>query len=129
MWRTKQGLATPCTCPVISVKRVGPSSRGKGTEALAVDPAHPESDLFQARDGEPLPGFERLNEIRRLVQRLERARVEPCDAAPKTFDVECAGVEVDATFFIKLSLGVMTRVAGDEPAPRVLLTVGIGLGF
>jgi hypothetical protein len=40
-----------------------------------------------------------------------------------------AGVEVDASFFVKLSLGVLTRVGGQRPAPSVLVTGGIGIGF
>jgi hypothetical protein len=40
-----------------------------------------------------------------------------------------AGVEVDATFFIKLSLGAMTRMGGSATAPRWIVTGGIGLGF
>jgi hypothetical protein len=39
------------------------------------------------------------------------------------------GVEVDATFFIKLSLGGMARLRGNETAPRLILTGGVGLGF
>lgn len=40
-----------------------------------------------------------------------------------------AGVEMDASFFIKLSLGAMARLGGSESAPRLIVTGGIGLGF
>jgi hypothetical protein len=38
------------------------------------------------------------------------------------------GVEAEATFFIKLSLGLMTRVAGPNGG-RLLVTGGVGLAF
>jgi hypothetical protein len=38
------------------------------------------------------------------------------------------GVEAEASFFIKLSLGLMTRVAGPSGG-RVLVTGGVGLAF
>jgi hypothetical protein len=39
------------------------------------------------------------------------------------------GVEADASFFVKLSLGILVRVNKDEHAPGFLLTGDIGLGF
>jgi hypothetical protein len=39
------------------------------------------------------------------------------------------GIEAEATFFVKLSLGVMRRVRGDNSTARVIVTGGIGLGF
>lgn len=39
------------------------------------------------------------------------------------------GVEGEATFFIKLSLGVLRRVAGEGDSGRWMVTGGIGLGF
>jgi hypothetical protein len=40
-----------------------------------------------------------------------------------------AGVEVEASFFVKVSLGVMWRVDGTSDAPRTMVTAGIGIGF
>jgi hypothetical protein len=39
------------------------------------------------------------------------------------------GVEADASFFIKLSLGIMARINHETRAPRVIVTGGLGLGF
>jgi hypothetical protein len=39
------------------------------------------------------------------------------------------GVEGEATFFIKLSVGVLRRVAGEGDSGRWMVTGGIGLGF
>jgi hypothetical protein len=39
------------------------------------------------------------------------------------------GVEAEATFFVKLGIGVMARVAGTSDSARVMLTGGIGLAF
>ena len=39
------------------------------------------------------------------------------------------GVEGEATFFIKLSLGVLRRVAGEGDSGRWMVTGGLGLGF
>src|SRR5918995_160954 len=45
------------------------------------DVAHLEGDLLEARDHQPLPVLDRLDEGGRLQERLVRARVEPGDAA------------------------------------------------
>jgi hypothetical protein len=39
------------------------------------------------------------------------------------------GIEAEATFFIKFSVGVMRRVGGEYSPHRLMLTGGIGLGF
>ncbi len=39
------------------------------------------------------------------------------------------GLEAEASFFIKLSVGLMRRVGGDSSRRRLMLTGGIGLGF
>jgi hypothetical protein len=39
------------------------------------------------------------------------------------------GVEADASFFIKLSIGLMRRVGGNRESHDVLVTGGIGLAF
>jgi hypothetical protein len=39
------------------------------------------------------------------------------------------GVEADASFFIKLSLGLMKRVGGNRESRDVLVTAGVGLAF
>jgi hypothetical protein len=39
------------------------------------------------------------------------------------------GIEAEASFFIKLSVGVMRRVGGNPASSRTMLTGGIGLAF
>jgi hypothetical protein len=40
-----------------------------------------------------------------------------------------AGLEIEASFFVNLGLGVLWRVDGTAQAPRTMVTAGIGLGF
>jgi hypothetical protein len=39
------------------------------------------------------------------------------------------GIEADASFFVKLSLGVLWRTGDHDGSSRMLLTGGLGLGF
>ena len=39
------------------------------------------------------------------------------------------GIEAEATFFVKFSVGVMRRVGGNPASSRTMVTGGIGIGF
>src|SRR5262249_41238251 len=74
------------------------------------DVAHAKRDLFDARDHQPLPFFQRLDEARRLEQRLVRTRVEPGDSAAQPFDVQVAGAQVREVDVGDLELAPVRRL-------------------
>ena len=60
-----------------------------------VDPALQKGDFLEAGDALALSLLDRLDILRRLQQRRRRARVEPGEAAPQTFDIQRAGFEIE----------------------------------
>ena len=73
------------------------------------DEAHALGDLLDARDLEPLPLLDGLDEVRRLQQRVVGAGVEPGDAAPEPLDVQLAPLEVRAVDVGDLELAARRR--------------------
>src|SRR5690606_32919968 len=53
---------------------------GEAGKLFRVDPSEPERDFLRTADLETLPRLKRLDEERRLQQRLVGARIEPRDA-------------------------------------------------
>src|SRR5688572_17990713 len=78
---------------VVAVRAL-PHRRGEPGELLRRDVGHPEGDLLEAGDHQPLALLDRLHEVRRLDERRVRAGVEPGGAAGQTLDVQLAAPEV-----------------------------------
>src|SRR5262245_36657529 len=76
----------------------------------AIEPALSQRDLLDAGDLEPLALLDRLDEVRRLEQRLVSAGVEPRDAATEPDHVELAGAQVLAVDVGDLELAARGRL-------------------
>ena len=93
------------------------------------DVAHPEGDLLEAGDHQPLPLFDRLDVVGRLQQRLVRAGVEPRDAARQLLDVQLSALEVRAVDVGDLELAARRRLqAGGDVEHLVVVEVQPGDG-
>src|SRR5262245_54239688 len=61
---------------------------------IARDVAHAERDFLHARDHQPLPLFDRVDEVRRVEKRRVGAGIEPGDTAAELFDLELSAPQV-----------------------------------
>src|SRR5208283_1744638 len=111
---TGAGLLLPGKQPsqVLGVARVA-ELRDVRLKPGVVDPALAPGDLLEARDLEPLPVLDDVDELRGLEERRVGPRVEPGDAAPQDLGVEVAGLEVEAVQVRDLQLAALR---GLEPA-------------
>lgn len=72
---------------------------GLSFELICTDPVVAIRNLFQARDLQPLPLFERRYELTRLEQTVMRSSVEPCVAATHDLDAQLSLVEIARIHF------------------------------
>src|SRR5215831_9462761 len=61
---------------------------------IARDVAHAERDLLHARDHQPLPLLDRVDEVRRVEERRVGSRIEPGDSAAELLDLELAAPQI-----------------------------------
>src|SRR5687768_10575363 len=77
---------------------------------VRTDVTHSIRDFFERRDHETLPLFDALHEVARMEQGFIRARIEPRDSAPETFDVQLAALQVGAIHVGDLELAARRRL-------------------
>src|SRR5258706_7814912 len=84
-------------------------------ETGRVDVSHPERDLLDAGDFQPLSFFDGPHERRRLQEGLVRSGVEPGDTPTEALDVQALALEVCAISVrdIELTSGRPTKPLGD----------------
>ena len=70
-------------------------SIGLALESASIQPSQAPANFFQAGDFESLAGFDDVNELSRLEQRLVGSRIEPRGASAKQFDVERFLIQVN----------------------------------
>jgi len=70
--------------------------RGQGAQLRVIDEPEVVRDLLGAGDLQTLPQLDRLDEIRRLQQRLLGTRVEPRETAPELLDAQFADLQIHA---------------------------------
>ena len=68
--------------------------RASRLQLLGGDVVHAIGDFLEAADHQALPLLDRLDEVRRLHERLVRAGVEPRDAAPETLDAQLSTAQI-----------------------------------
>src|SRR5262249_19167283 len=93
------------------------------------DIAHPKRDLLDAGDHEPLALLQRLDEVRRLQERLVRPGVEPRDTPAEALDVQLARAEigeVDVRDLQLAAVGGLERRGDVDDAVVVKVQTGHG---
>src|SRR5689334_3250948 len=96
---------------------------GERTQAIRVDEAHPVRNLFDGADEESLSLLDDRDVVRRVQQRLMRARIEPGNATPQNLDVEAACLEIALVHVGDLELAPRRRVEAARDAHDVVVVV------
>ena len=94
---------------------------GLALESASIQPSQAPGNFFQAGDFESLPGFEDLNELSRLKQRLVGSGIEPRGASAKQFDMERFLIQVEAMQICNFQLAASGRIQAARKAHRTVV--------
>ena len=95
MWLSLKNLVFQQSLQILAIPIFG-QGLGQRFQPRCINPALPVSDFFGAGNFEPLPLFNRLNELAGFEHRLMGTGIEPGVAAPHHFNGQLLLLKIDA---------------------------------